>query len=137
MPPYINREDEAMDVQRYQTVYARQRGSAAAPTAGLHFTKELLQSIRERGVNITSILLHVGLGTFRPVSCTDIREHRMHSEYYELDQSCAQVLNDTRAKGRKIIAVGTTVVRTLETVYNGSLSTKPGLYRQIYTPAKK
>jgi S-adenosylmethionine:tRNA ribosyltransferase-isomerase len=118
LPPYINREDEAMDVQRYQTVYARQRGSAAAPTAGLHFTKELLQSIRERGVNITSILLHVGLGTFRPVSCTDIREHRMHSEYYELDQSCAQVLNDTRAKGRKIIAVGTTVVRTLETVYN-------------------
>lgn len=118
LPPYINRDDEEMDVQRYQTVYARHRGSAAAPTAGLHFSSELLQSIREQGVNITSILLHVGLGTFRPVSCTDIREHRMHSEYYEIDEPCAQLLNTTRAKGNKIIAVGTTVVRTLETVYN-------------------
>ncbi|NLO20843.1 MAG: tRNA preQ1(34) S-adenosylmethionine ribosyltransferase-isomerase QueA [Syntrophomonadaceae bacterium] len=118
LPPYINREDEKLDVQRYQTVYARHRGSAAAPTAGLHFSSDLLLTIRERGVNIASIILHVGLGTFRPVSCTDIREHPMHSEYYEIDESCAQLLNATRAKGGKIIAVGTTVVRTLETVYN-------------------
>ncbi len=118
LPPYINRADEEIDIKSYQTVYAKHRGSAAAPTAGLHFTAELLQAIRERGVNVTSILLHVGLGTFRPVSCPDIREHRMHREYYELDQSCASLLNDTRARGKNIIGVGTTVVRTLETVYN-------------------
>ncbi len=120
LPPYINRSDEELDVRRYQTIYARCSGSSAAPTAGLHFTPELLEEIQRRGVNITSVLLHVGLGTFRPVSCTDIRQHSMHSEYYQIDMKTADLLNTTREKGKSIIAVGTTVVRTLETVYNES-----------------
>ncbi len=118
LPPYINRSDEELDISRYQTVYARYSGSSAAPTAGLHFTPELLGRIGERGINITTILLHVGLGTFRPVSCSDIRQHSMHSEYYQMDKNTAGLLNTTRKEGKSIIAVGTTVVRTLETVYN-------------------
>ncbi|MEN6462843.1 MAG: tRNA preQ1(34) S-adenosylmethionine ribosyltransferase-isomerase QueA [Syntrophomonas sp.] len=118
LPPYINRPAEEYDKERYQTVYAREAGSAAAPTAGLHFTKPLLERIRSRGINIASVLLHVGLGTFRPVSSPDIRQHHMHYEYYELDEPTADLLNQTRQKGRNIIAVGTTVVRTLESVYN-------------------
>ncbi len=118
LPPYINRDDEKLDVSRYQTVYARYSGSAAAPTAGLHFTSELLERIQAREVNIATILLHVGLGTFRPVSCSDIRQHSMHSEYYQINQNTAELLNNTRENGKSIIAVGTTVVRTLETVYN-------------------
>ncbi len=118
LPPYINRSDEELDISRYQTVYARYSGSSAAPTAGLHFTPELLGMIEERGINITTILLHVGLGTFRPVSCSDIRQHSMHSEYYQIDKNTADLLNTTRKEGKSIIAVGTTVVRTLETVYN-------------------
>ncbi|KUG04126.1 s-adenosylmethionine:trna ribosyltransferase-isomerase [hydrocarbon metagenome] len=118
LPPYINRSDEALDISRYQTVYSRHSGSAAAPTAGLHFTPELLEQIQARGVNIATILLHVGLGTFRPVSCSDIRKHSMHSEYYQMDKTTADLLNTTRQSGKRIIAVGTTVVRTLETVYN-------------------
>lgn len=118
LPPYINRADEAIDANRYQTVYARSSGSAAAPTAGLHFTEELLANIRDKGVNIAAILLHVGLGTFRPVSSGDIRRHKMHSEYYQMDENTARILNTTRSQGKKIVAVGTTVVRTLETIYN-------------------
>jgi len=118
LPPYINRSDEEFDVERYQTVYARYSGSAAAPTAGLHFTPEMLERIRKKGVNIASILLHVGLGTFRPVSSADIRQHSMHSEYYRIDTKTADLLNATHNKGRNIVAVGTTVVRTLESVYN-------------------
>lgn len=118
LPPYINRSDEALDIGRYQTVYARYSGSAAAPTAGLHFTPELLKRIQDQGVNIATILLHVGLGTFRPVSCSDIRHHPMHSEFYQMDEKTADLLNNTRRNGKSIIAVGTTVVRTLETVYN-------------------
>ncbi|PKM76744.1 MAG: tRNA preQ1(34) S-adenosylmethionine ribosyltransferase-isomerase QueA [Firmicutes bacterium HGW-Firmicutes-15] len=118
LPPYINRIAEESDKNRYQTVYAQEPGSAAAPTAGLHFTDSLLQEIKEKGVNIARILLHVGLGTFRPVSSLDIREHRMHYEYYQVDEETAQLLNATRKNGRHIVAVGTTVVRTLETVYN-------------------
>ena len=118
LPPYINRQAEAKDKQLYQTVYARQAGSAAAPTAGLHFTERLLQDIRGQGVNIAEITLHVGLGTFRPVNSQDIREHKMHYEYYQVNAETADLLNETRKKGRKIIAVGTTVVRTLETVYD-------------------
>lgn len=118
LPPYINRPDEVRDQQRYQTVYARESGSAAAPTAGLHFTRALLEKIKSQGINITSILLHVGLGTFRPVSSQDIREHHMHYEYYQVDDGTATLLNETRERGGSIIAVGTTVVRALETVYN-------------------
>lgn len=118
LPPYINRPAEKSDKQNYQTIYAREKGSAAAPTAGLHFSPELLQHIQDKGVNLATILLHVGLGTFRPVSNSDIRKHQMHHEYYRVSEETAALLNQTRQQGKKIIAVGTTVVRTLETVYN-------------------
>ncbi len=118
LPPYINRPAEEVDKHRYQTVYAQSAGSAAAPTAGLHFTPELLELLEQKGVNIAPILLHVGLGTFRPVSSEDIREHQMHYEYFQIDAATADLLNNTRHNGKNIIAVGTTVVRTLETVYN-------------------
>lgn len=118
LPPYIKRNAEEVDKSRYQTVYAREAGSAAAPTAGLHFTEKLLEDIRNKGVNIASIVLHVGLGTFRPVASEDIREHKMHREWYRIDEETALLLNNTRKNGKNIIAVGTTVVRTLETVYN-------------------
>ncbi len=119
LPPYINRPDESDDRVSYQTVYARRRGSAAAPTAGLHFTPHLLGQLEGKGVNMVKITLHVGLGTFRPVSSEDIRQHVMHSEHYYLGQEEASILNATRNAGKKIVAVGTTVVRTLETLYNG------------------
>lgn len=118
LPPYINRPAEKSDKQNYQTIYAREKGSAAAPTAGLHFSQELLQRIQDKGINLGYVLLHVGLGTFRPVSSEDIREHQMHYEYYRVNEETAALLNQTRQKNKKIIAVGTTVVRTLETVYN-------------------
>lgn len=114
LPPYIK---ETLDDQdRYQTVYAKAVGSAAAPTAGLHFTKELLAAIEEKGVNITYITLHVGLGTFRPVSVDSIEDHDMHSEYYKMTAETAQLLNRTKASGKRIISVGTTSTRTLETI---------------------
>jgi len=118
LPPYINRSAEEKDKVDYQTVYAREQGSAAAPTAGLHFTEKLLQDLQQKGVNVAQILLHVGLGTFRPVSSDDIRNHQMHYEYFQIDADTAALLNNTRQKGKNIVAVGTTVVRTLETVYN-------------------
>ena len=118
LPPYINRPAEARDTDRYQTVYAEVDGSAAAPTAGLHFTSSLLKELQAQGVQIASILLHVGLGTFRPVSSDDIRQHQMHYEFYQMDQATADLLNQSKQQGKKIIAVGTTVVRTLETIYN-------------------
>jgi len=118
LPPYINRAAEVEDQKRYQTVYAQEAGSAAAPTAGLHFTERLLQDIKAKGVNIAAVTLHVGLGTFRPVSSPDIREHHMHYEHYQVNAETAALLNETRNRGRHIVAVGTTVVRTLETVYN-------------------
>ncbi|MGX8176020.1 tRNA preQ1(34) S-adenosylmethionine ribosyltransferase-isomerase QueA [Exiguobacterium artemiae] len=114
LPPYIHEQLEDQD--RYQTVYARERGSAAAPTAGLHFTPELLQALTDKGVQLAPLTLHVGLGTFRPVSVDDVDSHKMHSEYYELPESSAQILRDTRKNGGRIIAVGTTSTRTLETV---------------------
>ncbi len=114
LPPYIHEKLEDQD--RYQTVYAKVTGSAAAPTAGLHFTKELLDKIKEKKVNIANITLHVGLGTFRPVSESDITKHKMHTEYYEMNKATADLLNKTRENGNKIIAVGTTSVRTLETI---------------------
>ena len=114
LPPYIHEKLE--DQSRYQTVYAKEVGSAAAPTAGLHFTKELLKAIADKGVNIAYITLHVGLGTFRPVSVETIEEHEMHSEYYSMSKEVAELLNNTKKNGKRIIAVGTTSTRTLETI---------------------
>lgn len=116
LPPYIH--EQLKDQDRYQTVYAKNLGSAAAPTAGLHFTKELLAKIAAKKVNIAYITLHVGLGTFRPVNVEKIEEHHMHSEFYRMTGEVAQLLTDTRASGHRIIAVGTTSVRTLETIMN-------------------
>ena len=112
LPPYIH--EKLADRDRYQTVYAKQDGSAAAPTAGLHFTPELLNRIREKGVEIVPVLLHVGLGTFRPVKAETIEEHQMHSEYFEVTEEAATRVNAARARGNRVIAVGTTSVRTLE-----------------------
>ncbi|WP_010678266.1 tRNA preQ1(34) S-adenosylmethionine ribosyltransferase-isomerase QueA [Bacillus timonensis] len=114
LPPYIH--EQLDDKERYQTVYAKHRGSAAAPTAGLHFTEELLQEIRDKGVHTAFITLHVGLGTFRPVSADTIEEHDMHSEFYQMNEETARLLNDVKANGGKIISVGTTSTRTLETI---------------------
>ena len=114
LPPYIHEKLENND--RYQTVYAKNIGSAAAPTAGLHFTEELLDKIKEKGINIAYITLHVGLGTFRPVSVSDVMNHKMHSEYYMMSKETALLLNETKSRGHKIISVGTTTTRTLETI---------------------
>ena len=112
LPPYITHK--LQDKNRYQTVYAKNEGSAAAPTAGLHFTKELLEKIKEKGVNVVSITLHVGLGTFRPVKVDKIEEHRMHTETFNISKEAADTINRTRAAGGRVIAVGTTSCRTLE-----------------------
>lgn len=114
LPPYIH--EKLDDQSRYQTVYAKEVGSAAAPTAGLHFTNDLLQKIKSKGVNICYVTLHVGLGTFRPVSSETVEEHEMHSEYYQMSKDVADVLSKTKENGKKIIAVGTTSTRTLETI---------------------
>ena len=116
LPPYIH--EKLDDQSRYQTVYAKEVGSAAAPTAGLHFTKDLLAKIEEKGINICYVTLHVGLGTFRPVSVEKIEDHEMHSEFYSMSSEVANKLNETRKNGNKIIAVGTTSTRTLETIAN-------------------
>ena len=114
LPPYIKSKLE--DKSRYQTVYAKTDGSAAAPTAGLHFTPELLQTLNDKGVQIVNVLLHVGLGTFRPVKEEVITDHKMHSEYYEISAEAAEAINRAKSEGRRVIAVGTTSVRTLESV---------------------
>lgn len=114
LPPYITHKLE--DKNRYQTVYAKHEGSAAAPTAGLHFTQDLLAKIKEKGIKIAHVTLHVGLGTFRPVKVDNILEHHMHSEFYMVDEKDAAIINETRAGGGRIISVGTTSTRTLETV---------------------
>lgn len=114
LPPYIT--EKLDDKERYQTVYSKEKGSAAAPTAGLHFTNDLLEEIKAKGVNIAYLTLHVGLGTFRPVKVEDINEHIMHSEYYHLDKENADLINETKKRGNKVIAVGTTSTRTLETI---------------------
>jgi len=114
LPPYIHRDDRALDRERYQTVYARQRGSAAAPTAGLHFTSEILARTRAAGVEVCTITLHVGLGTFQPVSVADTTQIQLHSERYELSPKCAEQINAARHEGRRIVVAGTTAVRTLE-----------------------
>jgi len=112
LPPYITEKLE--DKDRYQTVYAKESGSAAAPTAGLHFTEELLEKIKQKGVKIATVTLHVGLGTFRPVKSEKIEDHKMHSEFYVLEPSQANIINDTKDRGGRVIAIGTTSVRTLE-----------------------
>ena len=116
LPPYIKKKLE--DKNRYQTVYAKTDGSAAAPTAGLHFTPQLLEEIKDMGVEIAQILLHVGLGTFRPVKEDAITDHKMHSEYYEVGEQAAQIISRAKREGRRVIAVGTTSVRTLESAAN-------------------
>ena len=114
LPPYI--KEELQDQERYQTVYSRVNGSAAAPTAGLHFTPELLQTLRDKGVNLAYVTLHVGLGTFRPVKAEEITEHHMHSEFCMISQETADLLNRTRENGGRIVCVGTTSCRTIESL---------------------
>lgn len=114
LPPYI--KEKLADKERYQTVYSKVEGSAAAPTAGLHFTPELMQKVRDRGIDFAEVLLHIGLGTFRPVKEENILDHEMHTEYYEIDEENAKKINDAIKEGRRVICVGTTSVRTLETV---------------------
>lgn len=123
LPPYITEKLE--DRERYQTVYSKEQGSAAAPTAGLHFTKELLEKVKEKGVNIAYVTLHVGLGTFRPVNVDDVNEHVMHSEFYHLEEEDAKIINETKKRGNKIISVGTTSTRTLETIGDENGFVKP------------
>lgn len=126
LPPYITHK--LQDKNRYQTVYAKHEGSAAAPTAGLHFTQELLKEIEEMGVKIAHVTLHVGLGTFRPVKVDDVTKHHMHSEFYMVEESQAKIINDTKAAGGRVISVGTTSCRTLEsaTGEDGILQAKSG-----------
>lgn len=124
LPPYITHKLE--DRERYQTVYAKYNGSAAAPTAGLHFTPQLLEQIKEDGVSVAQLTLHVGLGTFRPVKVEDVQEHHMHSEYYRIDEQTAALINRTKAEGGRIICVGTTSVRTLETAAQDDGTIRPG-----------
>ncbi|NLC68853.1 MAG: tRNA preQ1(34) S-adenosylmethionine ribosyltransferase-isomerase QueA [Clostridiaceae bacterium] len=124
LPPYIAKGID--DYERYQTVYSKNKGSAAAPTAGLHFTDELLDAIRRKNISMVFLTLHIGLGTFRPVKVKNIEEHRMHSEYFYIDENTCNIINRTRKKGGRIIAVGTTSTRVLETVGNEEGLVKPG-----------
>lgn len=127
LPPYI--KEKLDDPDRYQTVYAKENGSAAAPTAGLHWTKDLLQKVQDKGVKLVYLTLHVGLGTFRPVEEDNIEDHKMHSEFYRLDEDAAKTLNDVRNNGGRIIATGTTSIRTLETIgtkFNGEIKPDSG-----------
>ncbi|WP_338832921.1 S-adenosylmethionine:tRNA ribosyltransferase-isomerase [Moorella humiferrea] len=124
LPPYIKEKPE--NPGRYQTVYARVDGSAAAPTAGLHFTPRLMERLQEKGIKLAYLLLHVGLGTFRPVKVENIEEHRMHAEYYEVTPETAAAINEARCRGGRVVAVGTTVVRTLETVATPEGLIRPG-----------
>lgn len=135
LPPYI--KETLADQERYQTVYAKEVGSAAAPTAGLHFTADLLEQVANKGVKIVYLTLHVGLGTFRPVSVDDIASHEMHSEFYQLTDEAAQTLNEVRSNGGKIVAVGTTSVRTLETIgtkFDGEIKADSGWTKIFISP---
>lgn len=137
LPPYITHE--LKDKDRYQTVYAKYDGSAAAPTAGLHFTKELLQEIKDMGVNIAEVTLHVGLGTFRPVKVENVLDHHMHSEFYMISQEAADMINATKDNGGRVISVGTTSTRTLESAAdeNGRLTAKSGWTEIFIYPGYK
>ncbi len=126
LPPYIRKKQK--DLSRYQTVYAKEEGSAAAPTAGLHFTPELMEQVRAMGVRFAPVTLHVGLGTFRPVKVEDVTEHHMHSEFYTITEETARIINETKAAGGRVICVGTTSCRTIETAAaeDGTLTAKSG-----------
>ena len=124
LPPYIQRDDNTTDQSRYQTVYAQHAGAVAAPTAGLHFTEELLEQIKQKGIDITYVTLHVGAGTFQPVRVENITEHKMHAEWIEVNKEVCDRVNDTKAKGGRVIAIGTTSVRSLESAAKHSQSEK-------------
>ncbi len=130
LPPYIERKIpnddlKKLDFERYQTVYAKDEGSVAAPTAGLHFTKEILQKLEDKGIELAYVTLNVGLGTFRPVQCENVENHKMHSETFEISEKASEQINRAKAEGKKIVAVGTTTVRTLETAYQKYGCIKP------------
>lgn len=137
LPPYIHERLE--DRERYQTVYSKENGSAAAPTAGLHFTKELLKELSDKGVNIAYLTLHVGLGTFRPVKVESLEEHEMHSEFYMLSKESADIINETKKRGNSVISVGTTSTRTLETIgdENGFVKEQSGWTNIFIYPGYK
>ena len=126
LPPYISREDRSADRERYQTVYARERGSVAAPTAGLHFTSQIIQQVHERRIETAEVTLHVGLGTFQPIREEKVEEHKLHRESYEISEAAAQKINRTLDEGRRVVAVGTTTVRTLEYAARESGRVKAG-----------
>jgi S-adenosylmethionine:tRNA ribosyltransferase-isomerase len=126
LPPYIKRPNEEIDREYYQTVYAEKRGAVAAPTAGLHFTKELIDELKAKGVIFAPVTLHVGMGTFKPVQVDDISRHQMHSEYYEISNETAEQINTAREKGKRVVAVGTTSVRVLETMAGRNGKVRPG-----------
>ncbi len=135
LPPYITHQ--LQDKNRYQTVYAKYDGSAAAPTAGLHFTPELLEEIRQKGVSIAEVTLHVGLGTFRPVKAEQVEEHHMHSEFYQIDEEAARLINETRQRGGRVICVGTTSCRTIESAAQRLLKEKSPAQEADGTPPEK
>jgi len=126
IPPYLKRESEELDKERYQSVFAKIDGSCAAPTASLHFTSNLIEKIKKKGVIITEVLLHVGIGTFRPVKTDNPEEHKMHTEYYRLSEKTAAIINRAKKEGRRVFAVGTTTVRVLETCATESGTLQPG-----------
>lgn len=125
LPPYIDRDPTPEDKVKYQTVYARRRGAVAAPTAGLHFTDDLIEKIKAKGVKVFPVVLHIGLGTFRPVTVEDLSRHHMNSEYYEVSAETATAINEAKSKGKRVIAVGTSVVRALETVTVSGFQVSP------------
>lgn len=126
LPPYINRDNEKEDKERYQTVYSKYEGSVAAPTAGLHFTDEILEKLKNMGVELAFVTLHVGIGTFRPVKSETVEEHHMHFEEYQIDEKTAEIINRAKAEGRRVISVGTTSTRTLESAANENGEIVPG-----------
>ena len=135
LPPYIHEKLE--DKDRYQTIYAKNPGSAAAPTAGLHFTNELIEALKEKGVTVAYVTLHVGLGTFRPVSVEDVNKHKMHSEFFSISKETAQVLNEAKANNKRIVAVGTTSTRTLESAYDNGFKECSGFTEIFIYPGYK
>ena len=140
LPPYIKRDDQFEDATRYQTIYAQTSGSVAAPTAGLHFTDEVMKKIVEKGITVAPVTLHVGPGTFLPVRSETLEEHIMHREYYEISESTASIINEAKKSGRPIIAVGTTSVRTLESAWDkerGILPSGKNSTKLFITPSYK
>jgi S-adenosylmethionine:tRNA ribosyltransferase-isomerase len=141
LPPYVDREDDALDRERYQTVFARAPGAVAAPTAGLHLSSELLERLRVRGVAVASITLHVGLGTFQPVTADDLDDHAMHAEWFEVTAEAARAIDDARSRRARVVAVGTTVVRALESAADvdraGAVRASSGETRMLIQPGHR